>query len=135
DGDIFAATSGELLRFFSGKDDGWNAKAPKDTMLRPAPSYSIVASGSPRREGEILGYDKPNGRIVALAKVDGAYHTQYRLAGGLPDWSDLRGMYVVTGGEGQPSTLIWLSSDGINQATLVAVPGTTAGPSASPSSN
>ena len=75
------------------------------------------------------------GRIVALAKVDGAYHAQYRLAGGLPDWSDLRGMYVVTGGEGEPSTLIWLSSDGINQAILSPVSTGSPNPSASPSSN
>ena len=50
-------------------------------------------------------------RILAIGKTDGAYHAQYRLAGGLSDWSDVRGMYVVTGGEGEPSTLVWLSSD------------------------
>ena len=41
-------------------------------------------------------------------------------------------MYVVIGGEGQPSTLVWVSSDGINQATLVAAPDTGATPSPSP---
>ncbi len=136
DGDIFAAADGELLRFFSGKDDGWDAKAPKDTALRQAPVYSVLSSGSARREGDILGYDRPNARILALAKTDGAYHAQYRLAGGLPDWSDLRDMYVVAGGENQPATLVWLSSDGINQAPLAAVPDASPTPSgsASPSS-
>ena len=120
------------MRFVGGNDEGWTAKAPKDTVLRPAPSYSIVSSGSARRLGEILGYDQPNGRIVAIGKTDGAYHAQYRLAGGLRDWSDVRGMYVVTGGEGEPSTLVWLSSDGINQAVLVAVPGASRRPERQP---
>jgi hypothetical protein len=91
-------------------------------VLRPAPSYSLIASGTARREGDIYGYDRPNARVVSLAKVDGTYHAQYRLAGGLPDWTDLRGMYIVPGAEGQPATLIWMSRDGVNQAILVAVP-------------
>ena len=132
DGDLFVADAGQLLRFVGGKDEGWDAKAPKDTMLRPAPSYSIVAGGAARREGDIFGFDQPNGRIVAIGKADGAYHAQYRLAGGLHDWSDLRGMYVVIGAEGQPSTLVWVSSDGINQAILVAVPAANPSPSAQP---
>jgi hypothetical protein len=135
DGDLFAANAGQLLRFFSGKDDGWDAKAPKDSALRTAPSYSIVAGGAARREGDIFGFDLPIARILRFGKADGAYHAQYRLAGGLQDWADLRGMYVVVGAEGQPSTLIWASSDGINQAILTAVPDGNASPSAGPSSN
>jgi hypothetical protein len=131
DGDIFAADVGpHPVR--RGKDEGWNAKDPKDTLLRPPPAYSIVAAGSARREGEIYGYDQPNARIVALAKADGAYRAQYRLAGGLPDWSDLRAMYIVPGTGEQPATLVWLSRDGINQATLAAVPDVAPSPSASP---
>jgi hypothetical protein len=49
----------------------------------------------------------------------------------------MRGMYIVPGSGDGPSTLVWLSSNGVNQAILVAVPDTaqpaTAGPSASPS--
>ncbi len=133
DGDIFAAVDGALVRFVSGKDEGWTAKPPKDTLLRPAPVYSVVASGSPRRTGEIYGFDKPNGRIVALDKVDGSYRAQYRLAGGAQDWSDLRAMYVIAGVDDAPDTLVWLSHDGIHQATLVAVPEAGAGTSPSPS--
>jgi len=132
DGDLFAADGGSLIRFVGGKDEGWNAKDPKDTLLRTPPAYSIIAAGSARREGEIYGYDRPNARIVALAKVDGAYRAQYRLAGGLKDWSDVRAMYIVTGAPEQPATLFWLSRDGINQATLVAVPDVAPSPSASP---
>ena len=139
DGDLFASDAGALVRFVGGKDEGWDAKDPKDVLLRPAPTYSIVAAGTARREGQIYGYDRPNARVVALAKVDGAYKAQYRLAGGLKDWSDLRAMYVIPGGEGQPATLVWITRDGVSQAILVAVPdtpqaspGASAKPSASP---
>ena len=137
DGDVFAAEDGSMLRFVGGKSEGWDAKDPKDQVLRPAPSYSIIASGTARREGDIYGFDRPNARVIALAKSDGTYHGQYRLAGEAPDWTDLRGMYVVPGAEGQPATLVWMSKDGVNQAILVAVPDPTTtaspGPSSSPS--
>lgn len=132
DGDLFAADGGSLVRFVAGKNEGWDAKDPKDTLLRPAPVYSIVASGTARREGEIYGFDLPNARIVALAKVDGAYRAQYRLAGGLKDWDDLRAMYIVPGAGDAPATLFWMSRDGIHQATLVAVPDVAPGSGASP---
>jgi hypothetical protein len=132
DGDLFAADHGALIRFVSGKDEGWDAKAPKDTLLRPGPSYSLVAADADRREGEIYGFDRPNGRIVALDKVDGTYRAQYRLAGGAKDWSDLRAMYVIAGTEEKPATLVWLSRDGVHQAVLEAVPDVAPIPSASP---
>jgi hypothetical protein len=135
DGDLFATDAGTLVRFVGGKDEGWDQNDPRDTLLRPAPSYSIVAAGTARREGDIYGYDRPNARIVALAKVDGAYRAQYRLAGGLKDWSDLRAMYIVPGTDELPATLFWLSRDGIHESSLVAVPDLAPGPSASPSSS
>ena len=133
DGDIFVADGGQMLRFVGGKAEGWEADAPEDEALRPAPSYSLLASGTARREGEIFGFDKPNSRVVAVSKVDGSFRAQYRLAGGRRDWTDLRSMYVVPGAEGQPATLVWMSDDSVNQAILVAVPDVT--PSASPSSS
>ena len=54
--------------------------------------------------------------------MDGSFKGQYRLAGGDKDWTDLRAMYVVAGAEGQPSTLVWMDRDGVNQSILVAVP-------------
>jgi hypothetical protein len=116
----------------AGKNDGWDAKDPKDTLLRPAPTYSAIAAGTARREGEIYGYDKPNARVVALSKVDGSFRAQYRLAGGFPEWSDLRAMYIIPGAEGEPATLVWITRDGVNQAILVAVPDR---PQASPSAS
>jgi len=131
DGDVFVTDAGSLDRYVGGKSEGWGAKDPKDTLIRPAPSYSIVAAGTGRRAGQIFGFDRPNLRIVALSKADGKFVAQYRLAGGLKDWSDLRAMYVIAGADGQPSTLIWMSRDGIGQTTLVAVPDAAAQPSPS----
>ena len=53
DGDLFAADTGALVRFVGGKNEGWTAKAPKDSLLRSAPSYSIIAAGPARREADL----------------------------------------------------------------------------------
>jgi hypothetical protein len=106
----------------SGKDDGWDAEPPGDTLLRPPPTYSIVTGATERRAGNIYLFDRPNVRIVALDKTDGSYVAQYRLAGGVEDWSDLRGMYIIPGIEEAPPTLVWLSLNAVNQAVLKAVP-------------
>ena len=130
DGDLFAADGGSMVRFVGGKNEGWTAKDPKDSLLRPAPTYSIVAAGSARREGQIYGFDGPNARVVALSKVDGSYVAQYRLAGGSPGWSTLRAMYIIPGAAQEPATLVWMSATGVSSAILVAVPDDA--PSASP---
>jgi hypothetical protein len=127
---MFVADGGSMVRFFGGKNDGWSPKAPKDTLLRPAPSYSIVAAGTPHREGNIYGFDKPNSRVIALTKVDGTYVAQYRLAGGARDWSDLRAMYVIVGAGTEPPTLVWMNANGVYSSILTAVPDVT--PTASP---
>jgi hypothetical protein len=122
DGDLFAADGGTLVRFVSGKNDGWDAAAPVDTLLRPAPIYSIVSGGTARRTGVLYAFDRPNARIVAVDKADGTYHAQYRLAGGVKDWSDLRAMSITPGIDDGPAKVVWLSRDGIHQAVLEAVP-------------
>jgi hypothetical protein len=135
DGDLYATDGGSVSRFVLGKNEGWTAKPPKDTLLRPAPSYSLIAAGGERRAGNIYALDRANARIVALAKVDGKYVAQYRVAGGLAQWSDLRGMYVIAGVDPAPSTLVWISRDGVHQAILVAVADASPAGSAAPSSS
>ncbi len=86
--------------------------------------------------GNVYAFDRPNGRIVAIDKDKGTYVAQYRLAGGVADWSDLRAIYVVAGIEEAPATLVWLSKSGVHQAVLQAVPDVAprSSPSAPPSS-
>jgi hypothetical protein len=134
-GDLYAVDGGNLLRFAAGKNDGWDAKAPPDSLLRPAPNYVLVSGEVPfindqKRSGNIYAFDKASSRLIAVAKADGKYQAQYRLAGGSKDWSDMRAMYIIAGAEGEPATLVWMSPDGVNQAILLTVPD--AAPQASP---
>jgi hypothetical protein len=137
DGDFFSVDGGAIRRFVSGKDDGWDADAPTDTLLRPAPTYVLVTGAGERRVGNIYLFDRPNARVIALDKTDGSYRAQYRLAGGAQDWSDLRAMYIVPGIEEAPPTLYWLSLNAVHAAVLEAVPDVAprATPSASPSAD
>ena len=77
--------------------------------------------------------------MLAFDKAGGSYLAQYRLAGGRPDWEDLRGLYIIPGVEEAPPTLVWLAKDRIGQAVLEAVPddGTiaTPAPEATPGSS
>ena len=137
DGDLFAASDGGLVRFVSGKSDGWDAAAPDDTLLRPAPVYSLVAGGlgTDRRTGWVYAYDKPNARIVAIDKTDGSYKAQYRLAGGADGWDDMRAFYVVPGVDDAPSQLLWINSDGLHQSSLEAIADVAPSPSGSPAAS
>ena len=121
DGDLFVTENGTLERFASGKDDGWKARAPDDSLLRPAPKYELVAGGTDRRTGVVYAYDGPNGRIIAIDKASGDYVAQYRPAGNVGDWEDVRAIAVTPGVDTGPAILMWLSPSGVHQALLEAV--------------
>ena len=99
------------------------AKAPRTTMLRPAPDYSLVVRRAlpigPAPNGEIYVYDRPNVRIVAIDKSNGDYKAQYRLAGGAPTGRTCAACTSSPGADGEPATLVWMSADGLHQAILV----------------
>ncbi|HWH21421.1 MAG TPA: hypothetical protein VN671_12860, partial [Solirubrobacterales bacterium] len=120
DGDIWVADGGQLLRLVGGKAEGWEASAPGDKTLRGDPAYERIASGSPRREGTIYGYDPHNQRVVALSKANGTYIAQYRLADGDDGWSDMRGWYIEPGIGGEPDAIVWISKDAVHRAVLQA---------------
>ena len=144
DGDIFAVDNGSITRFVGGQSEGWQIQAPGtsgfapsgDTLLRPAPVYSLIASASEKRTGYIYAWDRVSGRVVAYDKAKGTFFKQYRLAGGSLAWQDVRGMYVLLGPTPDaPTTLFWATKDGVLSAILEEVPdqpGTEPGASASP---
>ena len=134
DGDLYATDGGDLVRFVAGKSEGWDAAAPDDTLLRKAPVYTLASGGvgTHQRTGWVYAYDGPNARIVAVDKSDGSYKAQYRLAGDPSGWADMRAFYVVPGVADAPATIVWVDSDGVHQALLVAVPDVAPSPSASP---
>jgi hypothetical protein len=128
DGDVYVADGGAIRRYRGGNGEGWQPKPPGDEVLRPAPHYTVISSGSDWREGRLYGYDRANARIIALNKVDGSYIEQYRLVGGNAALQDLRGLYVVPGADDKPAVLYWISADGLHTATLVAAPRSAASP-------
>jgi hypothetical protein len=121
DGDIFAIENGLVERFVSGRTDGWNAASPGDELLRKAPAYELIASGTDRRTGRLYAWDPGNRRIVAFDKVDGRFRAQYRLPADSTHWTDIRGMYILPGVADQPDTLVWASANAIHDAVLEAV--------------
>ncbi len=139
DGDIFVADAGSVERYVGGRNEGWRTQDPDDTVLRPAPRYTLIASGAARRQGTLYAYDGPSARIVAFEKATGAYVEQYRLPVNDDGWKDVRGMFVSLGGDATaPATLYWLESDRLMSATLEAPvdsasPGPAGSPGASPS--
>ena len=134
DGNMFIAEGGLLERFTRGNSDGWEWEPPEDQLLRKIPRVTLVTGAGDPAEGTVYAYDEANGRILAFKKADGSFVAQYRLSGDRDDWSDLRGMYVRPGADGEPDTLVWLSKDAVNESPLVdATSGPTTLPSASPS--
>jgi hypothetical protein len=128
DGDMWLADRGGILRVFGGNSEGWEAEAPGDEVLRTAPSYELVASGTEQREGAIYAFDAANDRLIALSKVNGTFLGQYRLAGGSDAWADMRDFYVERSIEGQPDAIVWISEDAVNRAVLESVTGPPAAP-------
>jgi hypothetical protein len=133
DGDVYLADDGQIVRYSLGNRNSWKATPPGDDVVRQAPRYTLLASGSKPREGRLYGYDVANARIIALNKGDGSYIEQYQLVGGSATMQGLRGLYVVPGADDKPATLYWISADALHSATLVAAPPPGASPSPGPS--
>jgi hypothetical protein len=121
DGDIFIVEGGILERFSSGKSDGWEPQELPDTLLRETSSASLVAGQGERRKGTVFTYDRQNGRLIEYDKASGDYLGQYRLAGGVEGWNDLRGFYVLPGVEEGPPTVVWVTGTALHQALLEPV--------------
>jgi len=127
---VFITEGGILERFTRGKSDGWESGSPEDDLLRPPADLVLVTGSGDQRDGVVYAFDRRNDRVLAFDKASGDYVSQYRLAGGRPDWDDLRGMYVTPGVDEAPSTLVWLADGRIGQAVLQAVDDAT--PTATP---
>jgi hypothetical protein len=128
DGDIWLADGGRLLRVVNGRTDSWSAADPGDAIVRPAPRYTLVSSGSDRREGHIYAFDATNRRVVSFLKADGTFVEQYRLAGESTGWSDMRSWYVAPGAADQPDVLYWVSANAIHRTVLEPLTSTQASP-------
>jgi hypothetical protein len=132
DGDLYVVDDGAITRFVAGKLGDWTADAPDDAAIRPAPTYSVIASGSARKEGNIYAYDRPNQRLVAIDKSTGHVVQQYRIGPRqpIPGFGDMRDAAIVPGEGGAPDTILWIDANRLLAATLAPLP---ADGSASPS--
>ena len=135
DGDIFVTDGGTIVRFVDGRAEGWETDPLPDLLLRKAPAYRLLTSASEKRLGVLYAYDPTSARVVAIDKAKGTYIEQYRLAGAVKGWEDLRGMYVVLAADDAPPTLVWATKDGVFSSILDAVPDVAPSPSARPSAS
>jgi hypothetical protein len=132
DGDLYAVTPTDLLKYFSGTNTGFSLDpAPDDRNLRPGHSYGLLDATGNKGNGQLFIWDSQWQRILVYDKTDGSYVEQYLAAPGAPPFSDLTGMYIIDRGVTQPPILVWARADGLYQVPLVAAPAPTASPGAS----
>src|SRR3954470_9240116 len=142
DGDVYALTPTDLIRYFSGARTGFSLDpAPDDKNLRPGHTYGHMDATGTKGSGQLFIWDSKWQRLLVYNKTDGTYVEQYVAADGAPALSDVTGMYIVDQGVTKPPLLFWARPEGLYQAPLVAAPppsgspGASAGASVTPSAS
>ena len=123
DGDVYAVTSEQVLRYFNGRRSGAFelADPPDEEDLRPGHDYRLMAATGTRGVGNVYVWDATNARVLAFDKTDGTFVEQYVVAAGAAPLSDLTGMYVIEPASVTlPAVLVYSRADGIYQVTLAA---------------
>jgi hypothetical protein len=137
DGDVYAVTEPEVIRYFNGRASGYSLDAaPDNANLRPGHQYRILAATGTRGVGEIFVWDALWSRILVYDKAGGTYSEQYHAAESAPSLADVRGMYVIDRGNVLPPILVWALANGVYQVELTPTdetPSSSPGPDASPS--
>jgi hypothetical protein len=138
DGDVYAVTEPQVLRYFNGRITGYSLDdPPDDANLRPDHQYRILAATGTKGVGELFVWDAKWSRILVYDKAEGLYVEQYLADADAGQLSDLRGMYVVDRGNVEPPILVWARPDGVYQAELTPTeaPTSSPGPDVSPSAS
>jgi hypothetical protein len=122
DGDVYALTSANVLRYFNGRRSGFELPDPPDDGdMRPGHDYRLIGATGTRGVGHLFIWDATHARVLEFDKTDGAYVGQYVAAEGAAPMSDVTAMYVVDPGTVQvPPTLVYARPDGVYQVTLAA---------------
>jgi hypothetical protein len=135
DGDVYAVTSDNLIRYFNGRRTTFALADPPDNGdLRPGHDYRLVAATGARGAGRLFAWDTKHARILVFNKSDGSYVEQFVAAAGSPDFAGVTGMYLIDRGDVQPPILVWTRPDGLYQTVLEqpAAPTPSPSPSARP---
>jgi hypothetical protein len=134
DGSIYLVEKGTISRYDNQMPThGWSAKAPGDTILRPAgPIYShITADNSGQDLGNLYAYDGVNRRIVVISKNNGSFVGQYMVQTGSQRLTALRSMVVLSAPSGA-SHIYWVESGDLMSASITtAASATSPAPSGS----
>jgi hypothetical protein len=131
DGDIYALTDDDLLRYFNGRRTSYSlAVLPDEADLRPGHRFERMAATGTRGEGRLYIWDAEHQRLILFEKADGSYVEQYVGRDGEPTFDDVRGMYLVESAGNQAPTLVWATAAGLFQTVLAPAPD--AEPSAEP---
>lgn len=136
DGDVYAVTSPNLIRYFNGRATGFALDDPPDNAdLRPGHDYGLMATTGTRGVGQLFVWDKLHGRVLVYDKNDGTYVEQFFAAPGTAPFADLAGMYLIDRGQQFSPILVWARPEGVYQVALddEQEPEPTPTPSPSPS--
>ena len=96
DGDLYAVTAPEVIKYFSGSRTGFSLDpAPDDKNLRPGHSYGLLDATGNKGSGQLFIWDSQWQRILVYNKTEGTYVEQYLAAAGAPLFSDITGMYII----------------------------------------
>ena len=122
DGDVYAVTSDQVLRYFNGRRSGFDIpEPPDDADLRPGHDYQFIGATGSRGVGNMYVWDKDHGRVLVFDKTDGTYVGQFVSAPGAPPLSDVTGMYVIDPGTSTaPPILMYVRPDGVYRLVLAA---------------
>jgi hypothetical protein len=131
DGDLYFLLAGDVQRYQSGQKTTFELTLPPDTDVRPRVDLRLFAASTARRAGVIEVWDAANGRVIEFSKRTGEYIQQFLLAGAQPQFSDVRGLFIVEPPDGPPA-LYWTTGTKLFTTTLTGE-SSTASPSAAPS--
>ena len=136
DGDLYAVTSANLLRYFSGTLTNFTLDEPPDNEdLRPGHDYALMAATGTRGVGLLAVWDQLHSRILVYDKTEGTHSEQFVAAPGAAPFADLRGMYLVDRGAARAPILVYARPEGIYQVDLAEQQEPNPTPSPSPSSH
>ena len=138
DGDVYALTADELLRYFNGRRASFELADPPDADdLREGVGLRLMAATGTRGVGRLYIWDALHRRVLVYEKADGAYVEQFVAAAGEPEFDDVRGMIVIDRGEAERPILVWADAQRLYSTVLEPTaepspepsPGETSGPS------
>ena len=129
DGDVYVLNAETIDRYANGRKSGSFAlKPPPDQAdLRPGQELALFAGTGPKDSGRLYAWDRKHERLLVYGK-NGNYQEQFVPRGSVPPLKDVRGIAVQEGAEGEPPTLLWVTTTALYSSPLVDT-----GPSVSPS--